>query len=165
MRRNQKRNRGFSLIELVIVVVIIGIIAAIAIPRMSRGASAARDGALTQDLNVLRSAIELYQAEHGGDFPPHATVAMHLTGYSKVDASAAQATKDIPNGFVYGPYIKAIPALPVGTNEGDATFADGGAGVPGAGANGWWYNEATGEVKANLPAGEQSDTGVDYNQF
>ena len=46
---NERRNRGFSLIELVIVVVIIGIIAAIAIPRLSRGAAGAADAALIGD--------------------------------------------------------------------------------------------------------------------
>ena len=61
--------RAFSLIELVIVVVIIGIIGAIAIPRMSRGAAGAADSSLVADLAVMRSAIDLYKAEHGGDLP------------------------------------------------------------------------------------------------
>src|ERR1051326_3931793 len=55
--------RGFSLIELVVVVVILGILAAIAMPRMSRGAAGAADAALSGDLALLRSAIELYQTD------------------------------------------------------------------------------------------------------
>ncbi len=70
MRRvRYRRNSAFSLLELVIVVVIIGIIAAIAIPRMSRGARGADESALKGDLAILRNAIDLYAAEHGGNFP------------------------------------------------------------------------------------------------
>ena len=61
-----KSPNGFSLIELVIVVVIIAIIGAIAIPKMSRGAAGANDAALSQDLAVLRSALDLYATENGG---------------------------------------------------------------------------------------------------
>ena len=63
------RKSAFSLVELVIVIVIIGIIAAIAVPRISRGAKGATDSALKGDLTALRSAIDLYAAEHGGSFP------------------------------------------------------------------------------------------------
>ena len=65
----RKRTRAFSLIELVIVVVIIGIIGAMAIPRMSRGSKGASENALRGDLAVLRNSIELYAAEHDGDYP------------------------------------------------------------------------------------------------
>ena len=58
------RGGGFSLLELVIVVVIIGVISAIAIPRMTRGASNAGATALRANLAVLRNAIEIYRAEH-----------------------------------------------------------------------------------------------------
>jgi type II secretory pathway pseudopilin PulG len=61
--------RCFSLVELVIVIVLIGVIAAIAIPRLSSGATGSGDAALKQSLKVLRDAIERYAAEHGGDFP------------------------------------------------------------------------------------------------
>src|SRR2546423_5229696 len=65
MKMSRKHARGgFSLIELVIVVVIIAIIGAIAIPKMSRGAQGAGDSALMQDLSILRSAFDLYNAEH-----------------------------------------------------------------------------------------------------
>ena len=162
--RTRSNSRGFSLIEVVIVVVIIGVIAAIAIPRMSRGAAAARDAALKQDLTLLRNAVDLYTAEHDNTVPPFTGVATHLTGYSNFDADAAQAAKDTTHYF--GPYIKAIPALPVGSNKGDATFADGTGGAPQiAGGAGWWYDENTGTVKANLADTEVDDAGVQYNAY
>jgi prepilin-type N-terminal cleavage/methylation domain-containing protein len=70
MRERQGTNRGgFSLLEVVIVVAIIAILAAIGIPRMSRGSRGANDSAVSGNLAVLRNAIDLYAAEHGGDYP------------------------------------------------------------------------------------------------
>jgi prepilin-type N-terminal cleavage/methylation domain-containing protein len=154
---NNLFRRGFSLIELVIVVVIIGIIAAIAIPRMSRGASGAQDSALTANLAVLRNAIDLYETEHPGSYPALATFVAQLTQYT--DASGAtSATKT--STHIYGPYLRAIPALPVGANKGStsvaATFA----------ANvGWIYNASTGTITAATQDSEVDATGKKYNTY
>jgi len=159
--RNMAR-RGFSLIELVIVVVIIGIIAAIAIPRMSKGAAGASEASLSGNLTILRNAIDLFHTEHGGadtDWPKVATFDAQLTTYTKIDGTA-NATKDQASGFVYGPYIRAIPALPVGTKKGSTTVAAAvGAGV------GWVYDETTGTVKAALPDAELDTNGKKYNTY
>src|SRR5262245_60658221 len=104
--------RAFSLIELVIVVVIIGIIAAIAVPRMSRGATGASESALQGDLATLRSAIDLFQTEHGGLYPSNAKdVLAQLSTYTD-DAGAPVATQD--STHIYGPYLRGPVALPVG---------------------------------------------------
>jgi type II secretion system protein G len=129
---NRKRS-GFSLIELVIVVVIIGIIAAIAVPRLSRGAAGASDSALSGDLKVLRSALDMYATEHGGAYPTQAQItAGVLTGYTD-DAGNYNATKTTT--FMYGPYLRAVPTLPIGANKGNTGIAAAaGAGV------GWIYS-------------------------
>ena len=58
--------RAFSLVELVIVVVIMGIIAAIAVPRMSNSAENAAKNAVIGNQAALQTAIDLYTAEHEG---------------------------------------------------------------------------------------------------
>jgi len=150
--------RGFSLIELVIVVVIIGIIAAIAIPRMSRGAAAAGDSALTANLAGLRNAIDLFYTEHGNTWPKVATFTAQLTTFTD-DAGTANATKDTT--YIYGPYIRSIPTLPVGAKKGK-----NGVDADGSGANtGWVYTETTGAIKANCADGEVDARGVKYNTY
>lgn len=152
-----RKARAFSLVELVIVVVILGIIAAIAIPRMSRGAQGAVESRLRSDLAVLRSAINLYAAEHNGTFPDDATIATQLTGYTDVDG-ATNATKT--GAYIYGPYIGAIPTLSVGTNKGRTAI-----GTADGPTIGWIYVEATGTIRANLPIGELDSTGVPYANY
>ncbi|MEQ8770662.1 MAG: hypothetical protein RIB60_09145 [Phycisphaerales bacterium] len=144
------------MIELVIVVVIIGIIGAIAIPRMSRGAAGAADSALVADLAVLRNAIDLYEAEHGGDYPALATFEAQLTQYTSA-AGATSATKDATH--IYGPYLRSIPALKVGDNRGDNTLV-----ATAGGTAGWVYDEDTGTIFANTGA-DTDDRGVAYSSY
>lgn len=154
--------RAFSLIELVIVVVIIGIIAAIAIPRMSRGATGANDSALSGNLAVLRKAVDLYQAEHDGAYPAAATIADQLT--KRTDATGAvQPTPGTDDDkYPFGPYLRAIPPLSVGTNKGQTAFHSGSLGA----ANyGWHYTASTGTVKANTADSEVDSTGKKYNEY
>lgn len=156
--QTNRARRGFSLIELVIVVVIIGIIGAIAIPRMSRGASGAADSGLTADLTVMRTAIDLYKAEHGGVLPKFATFADQMTTYTDANGTA-NATKTTT--YIYGPYLREIPKLKLGTNKGkNALVATQGGTVAG-----WVYDETTGNISANLPDTEVDASGVQYNAY
>ncbi len=158
-RLNRSRlGHAFSLIELVIVVVIIGIIAAIAVPRMSRGAAGAADSALTANLAVLRSALDLFQAEHGGTYPVLADLPNAMTQYSDILGTTFSATKTTT--CIYGPYMRSIPTLPIGADKGKNTFiATLTAGY------GWVYVAATGTVTANCPDAEVDARGVKYNTY
>lgn len=152
-----RKNRAFSLIELVIVVVIIGIIAAIAIPRMSRGASGANDGALASNLSALRRAIDLYEAEHG-QFPTAADFADQLTKFTKEDGTVTpDGTKT--GGYIFGPYIREIPVQTVGPRKGE----NGVAAADAAGV-GWIYDETTGSITANTTT-ETDDAGKLYSEY
>jgi prepilin-type N-terminal cleavage/methylation domain-containing protein len=181
--KSSRRRGGFSLVELVIVIVIIGVIAAIAIPRISRGAKGADESALRGNLAVLRSAIDMYAAEHGGQFPastaagmnaPDGTGAIQTEGaligqlimFSTIDGTV-NATKDTANGFKYGPYLrKGIPPCPVGTNRGKTTVKVV-AGTPTyqATGEGWVYSYDTGEVIANCADTDVDEAGVKYNTY
>lgn len=158
MPRNGTSRKGFSLIELVIVVVIIGIIGAIALPRMSRGAAGAADSSLVADLAVMRNAIDLYQAEHGGTYPSLASFVEQMTTYTDLNGNAS-ATKD--STHFLGPYLRAIPQLKVGSNKGQSAIVA----TQGGTTAGWVYDATTGTISANLPDTEEDVRGVRYNAY
>ena len=160
MRRERMTSRsGFSLIELVIVVVIIGIIGAIAIPRMSRGTDGASDSALIANLSVLRNAIDLYAVEHNGDYPAQSKITDLLTKRSDAQGNVDDGG-GAADGYIYGPYVRNIPPLPVGAQRGETGFTSSQDDTTAAG---WVYDEATGEITANSSGSD--DAGKAYVNY
>ncbi|MCP4709817.1 MAG: type II secretion system protein [Planctomycetes bacterium] len=171
---NSKR-KGFSLIELVIVIVILGIVAAIAIPRIGSGSRNAGESALTANLASIRNAIDWYYSDHHNSYPgakadglgnaadSEEALVSQLTLYSDADGNCS-ADKDA--AFPYGPYIRGnFPNLSVGANNGENTVtmvnqAEPCTSTPGDG-NGWVYNTNTGQIIAN--ADETGTDGIAYD--
>jgi general secretion pathway protein G len=60
MRRIRKQDAGFTLMELMIVMLIIGILATLAVPRFESAVKSAREAVLKEDLHVMRTAIDSY---------------------------------------------------------------------------------------------------------
>jgi len=151
------RDKGFSLLEVVLVVATVAILAAIALPRMSRGPKGAGEAALEADLEVLRRAIDLFAAEHAGDYPSGDNIARQLTQYTDLHGDA-QAAKDASH--VYGPYMRAIPPLPVGVRKGNTKIA-----LIDASGVGWIYIPASGKIRANTGVTEVSAAGLSFRDF
>ena len=104
------KRKGFTLIELMIVVAIIGILAAIAIPRFAQMLEKSREGATKGNLAAMRSAVTIYYSEKEGTWPTDLTTAFTSYMYPIPPAKATPLNND--------PTVTAVGDVPSGTGVG-----------------------------------------------
>ncbi len=126
------KRKGFTLVEILIVVVILGILAAIVIPQFSDASTEAKLSSLVSDLQTVRSQIQLYKIQHNDNVPADVN---DLTITTDVDGNA---------GSDYGPYLQKIP-----TNQFNDLSTVDTDGTLGGGSHGWYYNSTTGDFRAD----------------
>ena len=180
MISKRTKKRAFSLVELVIVILILGVLAAIAIPRISSSSKNAGESALKADLQTLRNAIDWYYVEHNNQFP--AAVGDGINAANSAEALITQLTQysnrlgvvsvNKAAAFPFGPYLRTgFPNLPAGANAGAGSLAaEIGvvslatplAATPVDG-NGWSYNSLTGQIIAN--ATDAGNDGKTYDEY
>jgi general secretion pathway protein G len=150
-----RAKQGFTLVEILIVVVILGILAAIVIPQFTQASTEAKTNSLCSDLQTLRSQIELYKVQHNDVAPLAANFIEQMVYCTDINGNrAAPASKQRTVVFCYGPYLERVPINPfndvtdgVLTNQG-AVDASAGTTV-GDDAGSWEYDQATGEIWAD----------------
>jgi general secretion pathway protein G len=143
--------RGFTLVELVVVVMILGIVAAVAAPRLLSTADTALENSARQSLGVVRDAIDKFAAENG-----------MLPG---ADGSEATLKADL------SPYLRGdFPDCPLGDADNDVVRMQAGTGSIASGiggtaaTHGWAYKYETGDFHVNSAA-TSSDGVTTYDQF
>ncbi|MBA7629777.1 hypothetical protein ES703_37281 [subsurface metagenome] len=135
-----RARNGFTLVEILIVVVILGILAAIVIPQFTEASTEAKLTSLMTDLQTMRSQIELYKIQHN-DIPPSlANFEDQMTKQSDIDGTVPPAA-GLPG---YGPYIQQLPINQF--NDDDAVVTGPPTGTDGGG---WAYDEDTGAIHAD----------------
>jgi general secretion pathway protein G len=133
---------GFTLVEILIVVVILGILAAIVIPQFTEASTEAKTSSLCTDLQTMRSQIELYKIQHNDNLPA-------VAGETEADFARRMTTQTNISGAAgsdYGPYIQKIP-----TNQfSDSNDVVLGTADPAAidASKGWYFNTSTGAFHA-----------------
>jgi general secretion pathway protein G len=128
MSTRHAMSRGFTLVEILIVVIILGILAAIVIPQFANASTDARVANLRTSLNNVRNQIEIFKTQHG-DIAP-ALSGMWTLMTTQTDTN--ESTTNAPTGTHWGPYLQA-PAINPLNNKSDVTSA---AVDPNAG---WFY--------------------------
>jgi len=152
------KTKAFTLVEILMVVVLLGVLAAVTVPMFRESTTPAKNSALAQDLLMLRRSILIYKSQHlevgpgypDGDTsqaPTEQAFVEQITMASNVHGQTApQGTP----GFERGPYLMKIPVNPfntkntvqiLGDNEEFPSQADG--------SHGWIYKANTSEVRAD----------------
>ena len=156
--RHRRQAAAFTLVEILIVVLILGILATIVIGVFSSATSDTSAKALKDDLRTVRSQIQFYVAQHGST-PPATTFEQQMTLYSDA-AGNTSTTRDTAHPL--GPYILDLPHMPAGTEKGKSTVTTGTTYVPGFA---WRYDQTTGKFVANLPDTDKDGDGVVMNTY
>ncbi|HYO09479.1 MAG TPA: prepilin-type N-terminal cleavage/methylation domain-containing protein [Tepidisphaeraceae bacterium] len=156
-RRSNSRPHAFTLVEILIVVIILGILATVIIAAFQNSTKDAGGNALKENLRSMRSALEVYQAQHGS-YPALARFESQMTQYTDGYGNTS-ATRS--NAYPYGPYILTLPNLPVGTNRGSNTVT----GTTYAAGFAWSFDATDGTFKANLPDADVDTEGKAYNTY
>jgi general secretion pathway protein G len=138
------REKAFTLVEILIVMVILGILAAIVIPQFTQASQEARLSELINNLQMIRTQIELYKIQHSGQLPGTAAemnFVSAMTDYTFADGTPSVA--GTPRTF--GKYLQRVPKNPF-TMSNDVEVSGQ---EPQFGTSAWFFNTTTGEFRAN----------------
>jgi len=126
---------AFTLVEILIVVIILGILASIVVPQFSNATAESRENSLRMNLFRVRTQLQIYNSQHNGQWPDLASFEDQLTAQTDVSGNA---------GTEFGPYITEVPVNPVTGNN-----AVGGVLDYDPNTSDWYYDETTGDFRAN----------------
>jgi len=164
--------KAFSFVELMIVIAVLGILAAIVLPEFQSYTTQAKGAAAKDDLRVLRGAIEFYAAQHRGVPPGYSngdvtavpSRMVFVWQLSRASNAAGQIAEPGTPGYNLGPYLETLPRNPFNDMM-DITMIGNSENLPAeaTGDLGWIYKAAAKTIRLDWPG---TDTeGVRYYDY
>ena len=160
-----KTARAFTLVEVLIVTVLLGVLAAIVIPSVANSTTSAKDSALATDLQLFRRFILVYKAHHLEVAPGYpngntsaAPTELAFIQQATMSSNAGGQTAAIGTpGFNRGPYMQRIPANPF-NNKSTIQMLGNGEDFPANAddSHGWIYKADTAEIRADSAGTDNS---------
>ncbi len=167
-----KKARAFTLVEILIVVALLGILAAIVIPALGKSTITAKESALAVDLQLLRRFILIYKGQHlevgpgylNGNKSAAPTEQAFIDQAKKASKSNGETAAPGTAGYDRGPYMQKIPVNPF-NGKSTVQMLGNGDDFPANADNsdGWIYKAATSEIQADNTGSDES--GKQYYDY
>ncbi len=145
VERARRRRHGFTLVELLVVIVVLAVLAAIVLPKFMNSSKRSKESALRSDLKLLRNAVGLFQADTSVYPKTLADLAATAAPANGLDASGNETA--ITAADWHGPYLQEIPKDPIANadftygvaspNVGKVTSSASGSGLDGTAYSSW----------------------------
>jgi general secretion pathway protein G len=149
------RKSGFTLVEILIVVIILGILAAIIIPQFTDASTDAKQSSLDSNMQTLQSQFELYKVQHNDQYPwdsdvdpevealdTNTNIELKLTSKTDADGTINAAGR-------FGPYMQNVAGNPF-CNNAEVAFSEAVGTV--LGSVDWVIDIATGAITSGHPS-------------
>jgi type II secretion system protein G len=141
---NMNRRTGFTLVEVLIVVVIMAVLAATIIPQFSDSSKDAKISTVKFNLHTIKSQIEMYKSQHDGKLPGDDLTELTTKTNVKGTTNAADGA------LVYGPYIQKLPVNAfTSSNTVKEIAATPAVAADVTTTDGWLYHKASGGLWIN----------------
>lgn len=165
--RVHRSTRGFTLVEILIVVIILGILASIVIPQFSNASHEVREAMLKDDLRFLRTQIAVFRAQHrdispgypGGSSTSSASSSDFVAQMTEYSDDFFHLSATPSNSCPLGIYLERMPVNPLNGLDTMLVVPDGQSLPTTAdGQYGWIYQASTQQVLSDATGNDGNGT-------